>query len=263
VAEQETFKQHWNDRFRRLYQKESFAPGAIGLLFNPYYSIRRRLHQSVRQFAGRVEGGRMLDLGCGSKPYRALFNVDEYIGLDVAVSGHDHFDSRIDVYYDGKNIPFPDGCFDSVLCSEVFEHVFELSELLKEINRVTRPGGSLLITLPFIWPEHEVPFDYARYTSYGIADLLERSGFAVEAHMKVSNTVETIFQMLAAYVWHTVFPNPLVIKFLLTPILVTPLHILGAGLGFLFPKDDTIYQSNVVLCRKVGPPIHINRPSVA
>lgn len=247
-----TFKERWTERFLSLYQKESFAPGPIGLLFNPYYSIRRRLLQSVRQYAGQVEGGRMLDLGCGSKPYRALFTVDEYIGLDVAVSGHDHFDSKIDVYYDGKNIPFPDGHFDTVLSSEVFEHVFELDDLLKEINRVTRPGGSLLITLPFIWPEHEVPYDYARYTSYGIVDLLERSGFTVEAHTKASNTVETIFQVLAAYVWHTVLPEPLVAKFLLTPILVAPFNILGVALGFILPRDATIYQSNVVLCRKVG-----------
>jgi len=92
------------------------------------------------------------------------------------------------------------------------------------------------------------------YTSYGIFDLSSKSGFEGKSHTKTANNVETIFQMLAAYVWHTVLPAPPALKFLFTPFLVAPLNMLGIALGMILPSDETLYQSNVVLCRKVGPP---------
>lgn len=248
----------WMERIRSwlwsVFQKEGFEPGLIGLLFNPYYTIRRRLLQCLRRYAGDITGERMLDLGCGSQPYRHLFDVPEYIGLDVEVSGHDHTTSRIDLFYDGRSIPFADGHFDAVLATEVFEHVSHLDELIGDINRVIRPGGALLVTLPFVWPEHERPYDYARYTSYGIVKLLTKNGFEVAGHAKAGNNVETIFQILAAYVWHTVLPTSPTLKFLLAPLTLAPLHIVGIALGVVLPTDDTLYQCNVVYCRKVGPP---------
>ena len=109
------------------------------------------------------EGCRVLDFGCGSKPYENLFiNIDEYVGCDIEVSGHDHLDSKIDYFFDGKNLPFIDDRFDSVVSFEVFEHIFNLPEILKEINRVTKTSGNILISVPFAWGEHEVPYDFAR-----------------------------------------------------------------------------------------------------
>ena len=98
-----------------------------------------------------------MDFGCGTKPYRTFFQVEEYVGVDFENPGHPHDNEQIDIFYDGKNIPLPDGYFDSVLSSEVFEHVFNIDEVLAEINRVMKSDGKLLITCPFAWNEHEVP----------------------------------------------------------------------------------------------------------
>ena len=75
--------------------------------------------------------------------------MEEYIGIDVDQSGHPHDNEDIDIFYDGKRIPFSDNYFDSVLSSEVFEHVFNLNELMMEISRVTKKGGKLLITVKY------------------------------------------------------------------------------------------------------------------
>jgi ubiquinone/menaquinone biosynthesis C-methylase UbiE len=114
---------------------KDFSPG----LSHPYYFIRRGILSGIRKFAPELNG-KLLDFGCGSKPYRSLFNVTEYIGLDFPNPGHDHSKEDIDVLYDGKKIPFPDNYFDAVLCSEVFEHIFNLDGTVGEINRVLRPG---------------------------------------------------------------------------------------------------------------------------
>jgi ubiquinone/menaquinone biosynthesis C-methylase UbiE len=81
-----------------------------------------------------------MDFGCGKKPYKEIFGFDEYIGVDIEVSGHDNTQHDIDVFWDGKSLPFADNTFDSILASEVFEHVFELDAVLDELRRVLKPG---------------------------------------------------------------------------------------------------------------------------
>ena len=83
----------------------------------------------------------------------------------------------IEKYYDGKVISFNDEFFDNAFSSEVFEHIFNIDEVLCEIHRVIKNNGKLCITCPFVWDEHVQPYDFARYTSYGIRHLLNKNGF--------------------------------------------------------------------------------------
>ena len=159
-------------KLREIKRRQKFITSCVSVFINPAFFVRRGLSRGIRRHAGAMKGV-MLDFGCGSKPYRELFTVDKYIGLDVVESGHEHVGESIDVFYDGKRIPFEDGFFDSVFSSEVFEHVFNLDEILIELNRVLKSGGTMLITVPFVWEEHEAPYDFARYTSFGIKYLLE------------------------------------------------------------------------------------------
>ena len=132
------------------------------------------MYKKIRQFAPQLQG-RLLDFGCGTKPYRGLFtNVSEYIGLDFENEGHSHRNENIDVMYDGKTIPFADKHFDSVFSSEVFEHIFNLEQMIPELNRVMKKGAKLFVTCPFVWNEHELPNDYARYTQFALRHLLEK-----------------------------------------------------------------------------------------
>src|SRR5205809_647343 len=101
----------------------------------PAFLTRNRLLKKISVHAPALKG-RLMDFGCGSKPYRSLFEVEEYIGIDFENPGHPHFNEQIDVFYNGKQIPFADEHFDCVFSSEVFEHVFNLDEVIKEINRV-------------------------------------------------------------------------------------------------------------------------------
>ena len=72
-----------------------------------------------------------------------------------------------------------------MLCNQVLEHVFNPQEFLGELGRVLARGGRLLLTVPFVWDEHEQPFDYARYSSFGLKALLEQHGFRVLQHRKL------------------------------------------------------------------------------
>src|SRR5579875_3035709 len=124
----------------------------------PNYLIRNRLLKNIQKLSSHLHG-KLLDFGCGQKPYKNLFSVQEYIGVDFENLGHPHVNESIDIFYDGHKLPFANETFDSVFCSEVFEHIFNLEEILKELNRVLKSGGMMLITCPFSYCEHEVPND--------------------------------------------------------------------------------------------------------
>jgi SAM-dependent methyltransferase len=137
----------------------------------------------AESFAAFGKKKRLLDLGCGVKPFLSVYGkyCETSIGIDVAHSPHGT--NKVDVIYDGKIIPFPDAEFDYVLCTEVMEHDPEPKDFLKEIQRVLKPGGILIMTVPFMVPLHEDPYDFYRYTKYGLKHLIETTGYS-EHHIR-------------------------------------------------------------------------------
>ena len=226
-----------------------FDPG----LRSPAYLTRNRLLSGISRHAPRLTG-RLLDFGCGSKPYRSLFEVDEYIGLDFENPGHPHANEQVDVFYDGKCIPFGDANFDSVFSSEVFEHVFNLPEVLRELNRVLKMDGLILVTCPFAISEHEVPNDFARYSSYGLRYLLSEHGLEMVSQEKTGNSVETVFQLWIMYIhqhinpWFRKIP---VVRSGFRLITYTGLNCLALLFSKLLPDRNDLYLNNIILCKKV------------
>jgi len=140
-----------------------------------YAPFWKRLKQAISQY-GR---GEVLDIGCGNKPYAALFTdqTTRYIGVDIEQS---HL-QKVDIICPATDIPLPDASFDTVLCTQTIEHVFDHRQLLSEAFRLLRPGGHLILSGPFYWPLHEVPHDFFRFTRYGFEQLLVTAGFSVQS----------------------------------------------------------------------------------
>jgi SAM-dependent methyltransferase len=225
---------------------------------HPFYFVRKGILSAIVENSCQLKG-KLLDFGCGSKPYKSLFShTEEYVGLDFQGEGHSHEGENVDVFYDGNTIPFPDNYFDSILCSEVFEHLFSLDQLLIEMNRVLKPGGKILITCPFVWNEHEAPIDFARYTQYALTFLLEKNNFKVLKKDKKGTFIETITQIRNLYMMGSIFgtynqkyyiPRRFFNRF--QKIAVTVNNLIGLILNHFLPKRYDIYLSNVFLVEKV------------
>jgi len=224
---------------------------------NAFYFIRNALYKKIKFHAPELSG-RMMDFGCGSKPYKSLFtNVSEYVGVDYASEGHSHVNESIDVMYDGKTIPFVNEYFDSVFSSEVFEHIFNLEEILPEIKRVMKNGGKILITCPFVWNEHEVPVDYARYTQFALKHLLEKNGFKILILEKSGDFMMAINQMRMVYFNEHLIPSVPLLgknKFFRTniPPIINP--VLNTWFSFknkVLPKKNDLYLNTIVLAQKI------------
>jgi SAM-dependent methyltransferase len=231
-------------------RREHFLTTPLALVFNPFYIIRNGLHCAIARVAPTLKG-EILDFGCGSKPYESLFTAaDSYVGIDIAVSGHDHANSKVDFYYDGKTLPFPDGRFDVVVSFEVFEHVFNLPEVIAEIRRVLKPGGQVLVTVPFAWDEHEVPYDFARYTSFGIRHVFNTNGFECLQVQKTTTYVQALGQLFVAYLVQHVLPKGRILGRLAQLGVVFPLNTATLLLNALLPKRYDYFCNSVVLSRR-------------
>jgi SAM-dependent methyltransferase len=225
-------------------QREEFLTTPFSMFFSPVYIIRRGLYTSILKFSPKIDG-RVLDFGCGTKPYESVFiNAKSYLGVDIKVSGNKHKD-KVDYFYDGKILPFPDNSFDSIVCFEVLEHVFNIDQVCSEMLRVLKPDGLLLITIPFAWEEHEIPYDFARYSSYGIMHILKRNNFQIIELKKTTTHVQAVGQLFINYVSKYILPRGRILRVLV----VFPLNTLVAIINYILPSRYTLFCNLVVFCR--------------
>ena len=128
------------------------------------------LHEIAPSLSGTV-----LDVGCGHQPYRSLVTATgaSYVGLDLPPTRY----RAPDVVWEGTAIPLRSDSVDCALATELLEHVPDPQPLLREVHRVLRPGGRLYLTVPYLWPLHDVPDDMYRYTPFALERALRAAGF--------------------------------------------------------------------------------------
>lgn len=139
------------------------------------FLVMHYLIDSLRRVIKQFGNGDILDIGCGNKPYKQLFlnSAGRYVGCDVVQSSL----NTVDIICEANNVPLQDGTFDTILCTQVLEHVSDPVSVMGEAHRLLKHGGVYIISVPFCWELHEEPYDFFRYSKYGIRALLEKSGF--------------------------------------------------------------------------------------
>lgn len=228
---------------------QQFQPTFFGIFINPFYFSRKGLFDAVRKHSDLI-AGKTLDIGCGQKPYQNLFkNATQYLGLEID-SPQNRIRKNADFFYDGKHMPFTNQSFDSVICNEVLEHVFNPNDFLQEIHRILRGGGKMLLTLPFVWDEHEQPYDYARYSSFGIKHLLEQNGFKILKLEKTNDGLEVIFALINAYIYKKLCTRNKILRILAILFITSFFNLLGIIASKILPRNPDLYLDSVLVVEK-------------
>jgi len=160
-----------------------------------YHVMDREMERCARSYLR----GRLIDIGCGTKPYKTLVApyVTEHVGLDRV----DPFNqlAEVDLVGTAYAIPVPDGSFDSALSTAALEHLAEPQAALSECHRVLKAGGIAVYTVPFIWHLHAEPWDYFRFSKYGLKHLFEKANFEVLEITAMAGFWTTAATMFAYY----------------------------------------------------------------
>ena len=145
--------------------------------WNQYYINTYFIFRDVQYAAERYASGHLLDVGCGNKPYLEIFDnrVASYVGCDVIQSN----ENVVDRICPANDLSFDNETFETVFSTQVMEHVADFHGMVAECFRVLKNNGYGIFTIPFCWELHEEPYDFFRFTKYGLKELFKKYNFEI------------------------------------------------------------------------------------
>lgn len=222
-----------------MIRKNSFRQPIWSSVYLAENALMRDLKPYLHQLQGNI-----FDLGCGNRPYQPLLSgAQSYVAYDL-----DPVHSLPDIVGVSDRLPFADRSFDAVLCTQVLEHVPEPLSTLQEIQRIMRPNGTLLLSAPQAWRIHEKPYDFYRYTLYGLEYLLKKSGFQIITFHNQGGAWLMIGQVLNNTLWR--YPSRKFSAFWWRERLLTTTINIVASFTDRFFSDSEETMNYVILAKR-------------
>ncbi len=188
--------------------------------------------------------GIVLDVGCAeAKARRLLVRDATYVGVDHYTTATELYNSRPDIYADAQALPLVDQSVDHVLLLDVLEHVMDPDRCLAEIGRTLRPGGTLTVQVPFMYPVHDAPLDFHRWTRYGMTEAAANHGFRIVKDEAIGHPLETAALNANIAMSKTILNwlrgwNPLAVLLAVLPFTVLLVNSIAWLLAALSRPDD-------------------------
>ena len=228
------------------------------IYISPFFLVRFYLKKDIGYITAKYSfRGTILDIGCGDKPFRNYFTDVDYKGIDFKnySLNKDLKGGKPDFYFTQKysknfELPFKKSSFNSIVSFQVLEHHMKPDKMLSEISRITKKGGYILISAPFLGGIHEEPHDYQRFTKYGLTNLFESNHFKIIEIKEQGSLFSTISMLFNEYLnniagrskLHYIFITVVFIPFLL-------FSYLSIILDKVF-KSNKIFFNYLILARK-------------
>ena len=215
-----------------------------GTPLHPQWLVKQESRPLIEFLATVPDGGIVLDIGCfDMKPKQHVPEGSRYVGLDYLLTAEEWYGTRPHVYGDAADLPVAEESVDVVLLLSVLEHLRDPERVVSQVRRALRPNGHFVIQVPFLYPLHDEPRDFGRWTRYGLVRLAERHGFVVERCIAMGSPLETA-ALLGNIAWAKTALNwierrsPLALLAAALPIVVLFRNVAAKLLSSLSPADD-------------------------
>ncbi|MCA9973403.1 MAG: methyltransferase domain-containing protein [Anaerolineales bacterium] len=226
-----------NALIRRLLAPFKHTP------LHPQWFALREEPALLRDIARQAEGV-VLDVGAGTQAIRPFLSPHcRYVSLDYYQTAAEWYGTRPQIFGDGQQLPMKAGSIDVVLLLDVLEHLPRPEACLAEISRVLRPGGRLILQVPFLYPLHDEPFDFHRWTRHGLRALAARHGFQIDGEQAFGHPLTTA-ALLTNLAWSKTMlnwlrrGNPLLLAAPLLLLIVPVVNLRAWLLARLSAADD-------------------------
>ncbi len=162
------------------------------------YLLRNNINNILNSYIHKFANGVLLEVGSGGGYLKDRFNgtIKNWITSDYDVR------AKVDIRCDGQNLPFRDNLFDTIICIDVIEHVPNPQQMIKELVRVLKPGGILILSTPFFFYMHESPNDYTRFSKFGLINLIENNKMSVIDLKPTGGIISTLGILVTASIVH-------------------------------------------------------------
>jgi len=231
-----------------------------------YLHLKAINHFVSEYLSSMPHGQRILDVGCGDERYRKFLPKGvAYVGLDYGPTRQKFYGKTMkpDILGDAQTIPIKSNIFDCILCTEVLEHISDTARSLTEMARVVKPDGQMILTVPFLFPEHNSPYDLHRYTLHGIKYECQRAGIRVVKIVKLGGAGTMLAGLLARLSHSLATATPFgKLLFYFPGFLIFPfVHLLFNMVGYLLDcaPSSSFYIGVGLICTKNGNDIRSNR----
>lgn len=224
---------------------------------HPQWLVLRREHHHLRRQIADLRGV-LLDIGCGDGWLRsAVSGQCHYLGLDYPPAVAAGYSGEVEVYGDAARLPLADDSVDTVALLEVLEHLPNPQQAMAEVARVLKPGGLLLLSVPFCYPLHDEPRDFQRWTCHGLTGLLDRQGFTVTQQRYHGEPLETVALLAAIALARGGLDlirlrHPGIILLPLLVALIPVVNIVGWGLSAVLPGSGLMPWGYALEARRRG-----------
>lgn len=174
--------------------------GFVNISYWAYDRVARTNILKGILYAGeKYSKGKLVDVGCGIKPYESIFEkyVDSYYGIDhyaSAGSSYGHL-TKADLYCDCTDLKLDSEIFDTLLSTQVMEHVFDIKKYISECFRILKTGGVGIFTIPMAWKLHAEPYDYYRFTRWSLSMLFKEAGFDIVELKSLEGAFASLLQL--------------------------------------------------------------------
>ena len=215
---------------------------------HPQWFALKQLDRDLARTCDQLSGI-VLDVGCAEcSPKKCLPPAATYVGLDYFSTATGWYGTPPDVYADAQALPIADNSIDHGLLLDVIEHLPDPDRALAELHRVLKPGGTLTLQVPFLYPLHDEPLDFHRWTSHGLRQAADRHGYEVSEELVIGHPLETAALNTNIALSRTMLNwiegwNPLLLLFPLLPLAVLANNILAWVFARLSKHDGLMPHS--------------------